>query len=59
MRMAMAMHMLNAEAFLGIHLRTVGLGCEDVSASRDFRPPIAIELPRTRRRDWQSSAAHA
>lgn len=51
--------LINAEAFLGIHLRTVGLGCEDVSASRDFRPPIAIELPRTRRRDWQSSAAHA
>ena len=37
--------LINAEAFLGIHLRTVGLGCEDVSASRDFRPPTPMCQP--------------
>ena len=47
---------INAESYLGVHLRTAGLGCHDVMRTT---PPVTLALPRTRRRDWQSPAAHA
>ena len=47
--------LINAEGYLGIHLRNSGLGCRDISV--DYEPRVSIALPGTRRRDWVSSAA--
>ena len=48
--------LINAEGYLGMHLRSVGLGCRDVM---QMTPPIGLALPPTRKRDWTSPAAHA
>ena len=48
--------LINAESYLGFHLREVGLGCRDLAR---MSPPVALSLPRTRRRDWISPKAHA
>jgi hypothetical protein len=48
--------LLNAESFLGYHLRASGLGCKDV---RHLQPPIALVLPPTRiRHTWRASSAN-
>mmetsp|Transcript_7598 Transcript_7598/g.18804 ORF Transcript_7598/g.18804 Transcript_7598/m.18804 type:complete len:359 (-) Transcript_7598:38-1114(-) len=43
--------LMNAEAYLGFHLRREGLGCQDLQKAKNY---VHIHLPRNRVRAWKS-----